>query len=152
MKKLVDERIIGLQKKYGFEALYLGSFLVLIDFMVRVVFFKKGFLESIDLYLIFILPWLYYDVRGMFGGIFVDISKQQKSINKLAGVLFSVIFLLVTLLGLTNDGMLSKFSNSDFLRGFVEGFSIVVFGALAVVMESKRRIKKREEQEKEEEQ
>lgn len=152
MKKLVDERIIGLQKKYGFEALYLGSFLVLIDFMVRVVFFKKGFLESIDLYLIFILPWLYYDVRGMFGGIFVDISKQQKSINKLAGVLFSVIFLLVTLLGLTNDGMLSKFSNSDFLRGFVEGFSIVAFGALAVVMESKRRIKKREEQEKEEEQ
>jgi hypothetical protein len=86
----------------------------------------------------------------MFSGIFVDISKQQKFINKLAGVLFGVIFLLVTVLGLTNDGMLSKFSNSDFSKGFVEGFSIVAFGALAVVMESKRRIKKREEQEKEE--
>lgn len=146
MKKIVDERITGLQKKYGFEALYLVSFLILIDFMVRIVFFKKGFYESVDLYLIFVLPWLYYSVRGLFGGIFADIKKQQKLVNKLAGVFFCVIFLLVTLLGFSNDGTMLQFGNSDFLLGFVIGLSIVAVGAIIVIIVSKRHLKSNEEE------
>lgn len=147
MKKIVDERIMGLQKKYGFEALYLASFLILADFMVRIVFFKKGFRESIDLYLIFLLPWLYYDVRGLFGGIFTGISKQQKLINKLAGVFFCAVFLLVTLLGFANDGIVTKFSSVDFVRGFITGLAIVAFGAIIVIFAAKRRLKKIENEE-----
>ncbi len=145
MKKIVDERIIGLQKKYGFEALYLASFLILIDFMVRVVFFKKGFKECVDLYLIFLLPWLYYEVRGLFGGIFVGISKQQKLINKLAGVFFCAVFMLLTLLGFANDGIITKFSNADFVKGFITGLAIVAFGAIIVIIAAKRQLKKSEE-------
>ena len=145
MKKIIDERIMGLQKKYGFEALYLVSFLILADFMVRIVFFKKGFKESVDLYLIFVLPWLYYGVRGLFGGIFTEISKQQKLINKLAGVFFCAVFMLVTLLGFANDGIVTKFSSMAFVKGFVTGLAIVAFGAIIVILAAKRQLKKSEE-------
>jgi hypothetical protein len=147
MKKIVDERIVGLQKKFGFEALYLVSFLVLVDFMVRIVLFKKGFMECMDLYLIFLLPWLYYDIRGLFGGIFTDISKHQKLINKLTGVFICAVLLLVTLLGFVNDGTISKFSSIDFAKGFITGLAIVAFGAIIVIFTAKRQLKKEEVEE-----
>lgn len=121
MKRIIDERIIGLQKKYGFEAMFIASFLMFVDFMVRVVFYKKGFMESIDLYFVMVLPWVYYSIRGLFGGIFVNRTKREKLINKAVGVFFALILLMVSLLGLSNDGVLDIKAHPAFFAGMAVG-------------------------------
>ncbi|MDP4182001.1 MAG: hypothetical protein Q8942_13035 [Bacillota bacterium] len=145
MKKIIDERIIGLQKKYGFEAMFIASLLMFIDFMVRIVFYKKGFIESIDLYFVMVLPWIYYYVRGLLGGIFVNGTKKEKAKVKIIGVFFSAILLLVSLLGLSNDKILDFHTHIAFFAGLAVGLVIVAVGTSVIVAIAKKRQKSFEE-------
>lgn len=130
-KEELDERIVGLQKKFGFEALFIVTGLLFIDFIYKVIYLKQGYFENIDLYFIMVAPWVYYKVRGLFGGAF-DQKLKNKFLGRTAGFFAAGILVTVLLIAVSNDISSSKIhSNLSFYSGVASG---LVVGTLVIIV------------------
>ncbi|MDP4094540.1 MAG: hypothetical protein Q8920_14415 [Bacillota bacterium] len=135
-----DERLISLQKRYGFEALIVVTVLLVVDFIYRIIVLKQAMSDCWDVYMLLVAPWCYYTVRGTASGVFSHKNRYTKWIHVIKAVVIILILGPYTI-GLIRDSVFSEIHSY-----FIFGLGVLVGLAMvfAILYSAKRIAKKAE--------